>query len=60
MKDKYKKIMLEDGAILIQNNDGKIVARCKNEDVADSIIDLYKKDALLKQAINESRNKNER
>ena len=34
--------MLEDGVILIQNNDGKIVARCKNEKVADSIIDLYK------------------
>ena len=60
MKDKYRKIILEDGVILIQNSDGKIVARCKNEKVADSIIDLYKKDALLKQAINESRNKNER
>ena len=60
MKDKYKKIVLEDGVILIKNNDGKIVARCKNEKVADSIIDLYKRDALLKQAINESRNKNER
>lgn len=60
MKDEYKKVILEDGVVLIQNAGGKIVARCKNEKVADSIINLYKRDALLKQIINESRNKNER
>lgn len=60
MKDEYKKVILEDGVVLIQNAGGKIVARCKNEKAADSIINLYKRDALLKQIINESRNKNER
>ena len=60
MKDKYKKVILEDGVVLIQNIDGKIVARCKNEKVADSIIDLYKRDTLLKQIVDESRNENER
>ncbi len=60
MKEKYKKVILEDGVVLIQNINGKIIARCKNEKVADSIIDLYKKDTLLKQITDKSRNENER
>lgn len=60
MKEKYKKVILEDGIVLIQNINGKIIARCKNEKVADSIIDLYEKDTLLKQITNKSRNENER
>jgi len=60
MKEKYKKVILEDGIVLIQNINGKIIARCKNEKVADSIIDLYEKDTLLKQIVDKSRNENER
>lgn len=60
MKEKYKKVTLEDGIVLIQNINGKIIARCKNEKVADSIIDLYEKDTLLKQIVDKSRNENER
>ena len=60
MKEKYKKVILEDGIVLIQNVNGKIIARCKNEKVADSIIDLYEKDTLLKQITDKSRNENER
>lgn len=60
MKEKYKKVILEDGIVLIQNVNGKIIARCKNEKVADSIIDLYEKDTLLKQIVDKSRNENER
>ena len=60
MKEKYKKVILEDGIVLIQNVNGKIIARCKNEKVADSIIDLYEKDTLLKQIVDKNRNENER
>lgn len=60
MKEKYKKVILEDGIVLIQNINGKIITRCKNEKVADSIIDLYEKDTLLKQITDKSRNENER
>ena len=60
MKEKYKKVILEDGIVLIQNVNGKIIARCKNEKVADSIINLYEKDTLLKQIVDKSRNENER
>ena len=34
--------MLEDGVILIQNNDGKIVVRCKNEKAGVECINLPK------------------